>query len=79
MLNSKNLKKNFLIFAEEFAQYLRYARRLDFFEQPDYDYCHSLFASVMDRMGWSDDSEFDWTAKLNAVIIRKKKENKKKE
>lgn len=29
--------------ADEFAQYLRYARRLDFFENPDYEYCYNLF------------------------------------
>lgn len=52
-------------FPEEFAQYLRYARRLDFFETPDYDYCVGLFRSVMERMGWSYDNDFDWTPKLN--------------
>jgi len=54
-------------FADEFATYLRYARRLDFFETPDYDYCWNLFKAVMDRNGYSYDSEFDWTPKLNQV------------
>lgn len=53
--------------AEEFAQYLRYARRLDFFETPDYEYCVGLFKGVMDRMNWVYDHEFDWTPKLNQV------------
>ncbi|OUC46501.1 hypothetical protein D917_07666, partial [Trichinella nativa] len=52
-------------FVEEFAVYLRYSRRLDFFETPDYDYCWELFKSVMDRNCWSYDNEFDWTSKLN--------------
>ncbi|EYC09861.1 hypothetical protein Y032_0058g2860 [Ancylostoma ceylanicum] len=54
-------------FPEEFAQYLRYARRLDFFETPDYDYCYNLFKAVLDRLGASYDYEFDWTPKLNNV------------
>ncbi|EJW88920.1 protein kinase domain-containing protein [Wuchereria bancrofti] len=52
-------------FPEEFAQYLRYARRLDFFEAPDYEYCYNLFKSVLDRLGYTYDYEFDWTPKLN--------------
>uniref|UniRef100_A0A0N5BQF4 non-specific serine/threonine protein kinase n=1 Tax=Strongyloides papillosus TaxID=174720 RepID=A0A0N5BQF4_STREA len=52
-------------FPEEFAQYLRYARRLDFFETPDYDYCFNLFKTVLERSGYTYDYEFDWTAKLN--------------
>ncbi|CEF66651.1 Casein kinase I [Strongyloides ratti] len=52
-------------FPEEFAQYLRYARRLDFFETPDYDYCFNLFKTVLERSGYTYDYEFDWTTKLN--------------
>ncbi|VDO10924.1 unnamed protein product [Brugia timori] len=52
-------------FPEEFAQYLRYARRLDFFEAPDYEYCYNLFKSVLDRLGYTYDYEFDWTPKLS--------------
>lgn len=54
-------------FPEEFAQYLRYTRRLDFFETPDYEYCYNLFKSVLDRLGYTYDYEFDWIAKLNQV------------
>ncbi|VDN56515.1 unnamed protein product [Dracunculus medinensis] len=54
-------------FPDEFAQYLRYARRLDFFEAPDYEYCYNLFKSVLDRLGYTCDYEFDWTMKLNQV------------
>ncbi|VDP42414.1 unnamed protein product [Heligmosomoides polygyrus] len=53
---------------KEFAQYLRYSRRLDFFETPDYDYCYNLFKAVLDRLGASYDYEFDWTPKLNNVV-----------
>jgi casein kinase 1 gamma len=40
------------------AQYLRYARRLDFFETPDYDYCYNLFKAVLERTGHSYDYEY---------------------
>ncbi|XP_059621576.1 casein kinase I isoform X5 [Phlebotomus argentipes] len=48
---------------EEFATYLRYVRRLDFFETPDYDYLRRLFQELFDRKGYEDDGEFDWTGK----------------
>jgi len=43
--------------------YLRYVRRLDFFETPDYNYLHKLFMDVMDRNSWACDWNFDWTEK----------------
>uniref|UniRef100_A0AC34QG72 Protein kinase domain-containing protein n=1 Tax=Panagrolaimus sp. JU765 TaxID=591449 RepID=A0AC34QG72_9BILA len=52
-------------FPEEFAQYLRYARRLDFFETPDYEHCYNLFKTVLERSGHTYDYEFDWVPKLN--------------
>lgn len=48
---------------DEFATYLRYVRRLDFFETPDYDYLRRLFQELFDRKGYTDDGEFDWTGK----------------
>lgn len=48
---------------DEFATYLRYVRRLDFFETPDYDYLRRLFSDLFDRKGYVDDGEFDWTGK----------------
>ena len=52
-----------LVVPEEFATYLRYVRRLDFFERPDYNYLRKLFRDLFDRMGYVDDNEFDWTGK----------------
>ena len=51
------------MFTEELATYLRYVRRLDFFETPDYDYLRGLFKDLFDRKGYEDDGEFDWTHK----------------
>jgi casein kinase 1 gamma len=48
---------------EELATYLRYVRRLDFFETPDYDYLRKLFQDLCDRKGYIDDGEFDWTGR----------------
>jgi len=48
---------------EEFATYLRYVRRLDFFETPDYDFLRRLFQDLFDRKGYTDEGEFDWTGK----------------
>ncbi|XP_026840024.1 casein kinase I isoform X3 [Drosophila persimilis] len=48
---------------EEFATYLRYVRRLDFFETPDYDFLRRLFQDLFDRKNYTDEGEFDWTGK----------------
>jgi len=52
-----------VVFTEEWATYLRYVRRLDFFETPDYNYLHKLFMDVMERNSWTCDWNFDWTEK----------------
>ncbi|XP_054937535.1 casein kinase I isoform X1 [Physeter macrocephalus] len=50
-------------FPEEMATYLRYVRRLDFFEKPDYDYLRTLFTDLFDRSGFVFDYEYDWAGK----------------
>lgn len=45
------------------ATYLRYVRRLDFFETPDYEYLRRMFHDLFERKGYVDDGEFDWTGK----------------
>ncbi|XP_031803983.1 casein kinase I isoform X1 [Sarcophilus harrisii] len=50
-------------FPEEMATYLRYVRRLDFFEKPDYDYLRKLFTDLFDRHGFVFDYEYDWAGK----------------
>lgn len=49
--------------AEEMCTYLRYVRRLDFFETPDYNYLRKLFQDLFERKGFKDDGIFDWTGK----------------
>ena len=48
---------------EEMGTYLRYVRRLDFFETPDYNYLRKLFQDLFERKGYKDDGVFDWTGK----------------
>ncbi|XP_055324954.1 casein kinase I isoform X18 [Sitodiplosis mosellana] len=54
---------------EEFATYLRYVRRLDFFETPDYDYLRRLFQDLFDRKNYVDDGEFDWTGRTMSTPV----------
>ena len=49
--------------SEELCTYLRYVRRLDFFETPDYDYLRKLFQDLFERRGYKDDGVFDWSGK----------------
>ena len=50
----------FLLFLEEFATYLRYVRRLDFFETPDYAYLKKIFLDLMEKNDMDCDWHFDW-------------------
>ncbi|KAK9881368.1 hypothetical protein WA026_015495 [Henosepilachna vigintioctopunctata] len=51
-------------YPEEVASYMRYTRRLDFFETPDYEYLRKLFRDLFEKRGYTDDGIFDWTDKL---------------
>lgn len=42
---------------------MRYVRKLDFFENPDYDYLRKLFYDLLAKNGWICDWHFDWTDK----------------
>uniref|UniRef100_A0A673GKI4 non-specific serine/threonine protein kinase n=1 Tax=Sinocyclocheilus rhinocerous TaxID=307959 RepID=A0A673GKI4_9TELE len=55
-------------FPEEMATYLRYVRRLDFFEKPDYDYLRKLFTDLFDRNGYVFDYEYDWVGKPSLLV-----------
>lgn len=44
----------------QFAEYIRYCRRLNFAETPDYDMLASLFEQVLSENGLKNDGHFDW-------------------
>ncbi|KAG7468303.1 hypothetical protein MATL_G00141420 [Megalops atlanticus] len=50
-------------FPEEMATYLRYVRRLDFFEKPDYEYLRRLFTELFERKGYTFDHTYDWVGR----------------
>uniref|UniRef100_A0A8D2DP99 non-specific serine/threonine protein kinase n=1 Tax=Sciurus vulgaris TaxID=55149 RepID=A0A8D2DP99_SCIVU len=50
-------------FPEEMATYLRYVRRLDFFEKPDYEYLRTLFTDLFERKGYIFDYAYDWVGR----------------
>ena len=57
------------LFADEVASYMRYVRRLDFFETPDYQHLVKLFTDLMTKNGWHCDWEFDWVERQSVCII----------
>ena len=52
---------------EEFREYIKYVRKLEFEEKPDYNYLKGLFISVLSRNELKNDLCFSW-------IINKRKE-----
>ncbi|KAI4457123.1 casein kinase-related [Holotrichia oblita] len=50
---------------EEMSIYLRYVRKLEFFETPDYQYLRNLFKELFVKRGFVDDGVFDWTGQYN--------------
>lgn len=45
------------------ATYLRYVRRLDFFERPDYEYLRTIFTDLFDKRGYAFDYAYDWVGR----------------
>uniref|UniRef100_A0A250Y182 non-specific serine/threonine protein kinase n=1 Tax=Castor canadensis TaxID=51338 RepID=A0A250Y182_CASCN len=56
-------------FPEEMATYLRYVRRLDFFEKPDYEYLRTLFTDLFERKGYTFDYAYDWVGRPIVSIL----------
>ncbi|XP_062439869.1 casein kinase I isoform X2 [Rhea pennata] len=58
-------------FPEEMATYLRYVRRLDFFERPDYDYLRTIFTELFEKKGYTFDYAYDWVGRPIAPSDRR--------
>jgi len=64
MLSTCEATACFVFFnSEEMATYLRYVRRLDFFEKPDYEYLRTLFTELFERKGYTFDYTYDWVGR----------------
>jgi len=46
---------------EEFTKYINYCRKLDFEEDPNYDYLRGLFSSILDKNQEKNDLNFFWS------------------
>lgn len=53
---------------DEYRMYFDYIRSVKFDDEPDYNYLRNLFLKVLGRLGFSNDSVFDWCKN-----VRKKK------
>jgi hypothetical protein len=49
----------------EFGEFLDYARRLEFTEQPDYEGWRSKFRELSERSGYTNDGLFDWSSTVS--------------
>lgn len=47
-------------FPEEFVEYFKYCRSLDFYDRPDYLKIQKMFDRVLVREGYANDCKFDW-------------------
>jgi len=72
-LNGKELCEGL---PEEFVKYINYCRKLDFEEDPNYDYLRSLFSSILEKNQEKNDLNFFWSIKTNN---NNKSEEKKSE
>ena len=60
---------------EEFAKFINYSRKLDFEENPDYNYLRSLFSSILDRYQGINGIYFFWLKRNNSVKKEEKERN----
>jgi hypothetical protein len=48
---------------DAFKTFLKYCRRLEFDEEPNYDYCKNLFEECLAKRGHCNDDFYDWFLK----------------
>eukprot|EP01084_Bolivina_argentea_P276040 470894_1 len=61
---------------KQFAQYLRYCRKLDFNAKPDYKYLKNLFKDLFKKKGYINDGRYDWIIKATKISSTPSNSNK---
>ena len=59
--------KQFILNLDEFVDYFKYIRGLQFDEKPDYKYLNDLVKKVMISNNFYNDFKFDWCEKVNKL------------
>ncbi|XP_060521703.1 casein kinase I-like isoform X2 [Cylas formicarius] len=59
---------------DEVAAYLRYVRKLDFFDTPDYEYLRKMFKDLYVKKGFADDGIFEWTDRVSWLNTEERRE-----
>ena len=60
---------------EEFIDYIKYCRKLEFEQEPNYNYLRNLFISILIKENQKNDLNFFWIKKKNAKSKTKNYEN----
>jgi hypothetical protein len=48
---------------DEFVQFMKYTRQLDFEQRPNYQKLRQMFEKLMTSHNWEHDFEYDWIIK----------------
>ena len=63
---------------QEFVDYVKYCKQLNFEQRPDYEYLRNLFKSILSRLNTIYDLKFTWNLKKYGKEINRSKESNKK-
>ena len=62
---------------KEFVDYIKYCRKLEFEQEPDYNYLKNLFALILIKENQKNDLKFFWINKKDKNLVIKNDENNK--
>lgn len=55
---------------QEFIDYMKFVRNMEFEAKPDYNQCRGFFQRVMDKNEWTMDYEYDWVIKKREAAAK---------